>query len=198
MFKKNQKGFTLIELTVVIAIIGVLAIITVPNYYQSIKKAKYETAVSTIVTLIKEARNMSIIGNLTKSGSDLIAQTGGYGVYLKIFSTGSTIISFQDLDTDNLYSSDNDTILSIYTLPKEILIKSMSGTKATDYTASTETNASFSEATILFIPPQGKTILNENNKTKELIDFFLQLERYDSNKSKKLKINRISGFLETE
>ena len=196
MKKKTYKGFTLVELMIVIAIVGIISVMAVPSYYGSIKRAKYEEKVSEVVTLIKDARNTSIIGKFTGGVGSYETPKGGYGVYIDKVS--GTLISFQDEDEDQIYTNGSDTLLQTIILPDEISIQTITGSIATGYTNTNLTNNDINKAVILFKPPQGETVLNENDKTKDIVDLNITLQRYDNNKSKRLKINKISGFITTE
>jgi len=49
---KNQKGFSLIELLIVVAVIGIIAAIAVPNLLESKKAANEASAISSIRTIV--------------------------------------------------------------------------------------------------------------------------------------------------
>lgn len=50
--QKTQKGFTLIELVIVLAIISIIATIAYPSYQDSIRKARRSTAQSILVETV--------------------------------------------------------------------------------------------------------------------------------------------------
>ncbi len=53
-FVKNKKGFTLIELVIVVAILGVLALLVVPNVTNRVSEAK-ETVLEANIKVINNA-----------------------------------------------------------------------------------------------------------------------------------------------
>lgn len=59
MRKSNKKGFTLVELVVVIAIIGVLAAILIPTMMNYVKKSRLRTANSNAKLVFEQVNNMA-------------------------------------------------------------------------------------------------------------------------------------------
>lgn len=82
--KRVQQGFTLIELMIVIAIIGILAAIAIPSYQNYTKKAKF-TEVVQATAAVKTAVEVCVQDLATVTGctggtngipADIIAATG--------------------------------------------------------------------------------------------------------------------------
>lgn len=127
LFRKSVKGFTLVELMVSIAIMGMMTGFLLLNYPDSALRVSLVNSVQSIELLIKEAQ---IRGSAIDAGAT--ASLGGYGVYMKIedptSGTQSTVVLFGDTIVgvgpyginigDGLFkSSSPDETSSILTLP---------------------------------------------------------------------------------
>lgn len=75
MCNKKQHGFTLIELMIVIAIIGLLSTFAIPAYQDYLKKGEATSAMATLRALIAPAEVLYLEnGNL--SGEDTLSKLG--------------------------------------------------------------------------------------------------------------------------
>lgn len=72
---ENQRGYTTAELLVVVAIIGILSLVTVPNFISMYQSSRVKAAARGLTTTIRNARQLAISGNQRTKVSFSIAGT---------------------------------------------------------------------------------------------------------------------------
>lgn len=100
--KANQKGFTLVELIVVVAILGVLAAVAAPNYMNYLYKSRVSADVSTARAILNAARTMYMTsGDLDKITLENVLDDADLGEVKP--ATGGEDFSkiFSEIDTDD-------------------------------------------------------------------------------------------------
>jgi type IV pilus assembly protein PilA len=103
--KEGEKGFTLIELMIVIAIIGILAAIAIPQFIQYRKKG-YVATLNADVKNAYTAANAYMVNNPTASVNSLTQlQSAGYTV-----SSGVTTVITMTDQSDFTITSSNTAV----------------------------------------------------------------------------------------
>ena len=115
-FVKNEKGFTLVELVVVIAIMAGLATLLIPRIMGNVKEAANQSQISTARTLASE---------ITINNAKAVSDTTGtlHTIPATLPTTGTVAVALTDISSTDLKLPDRTNF------PKDTVVKILVDTK---------------------------------------------------------------------
>jgi len=109
--QKDERGFTLIELMIVIAIIGILAAIAIPQF-SAYRKRSYNSSAQSDVRNIATAQEAYYVDNSTYTGTEASVTGATYG-YMQSGNVTFTVDGNSDNYTISAYHTSGDKTYSL-------------------------------------------------------------------------------------
>jgi prepilin-type N-terminal cleavage/methylation domain-containing protein len=113
--KKAMKGFTLVEIMIVVAIIAILAAVAIPNFVRYRKTSQMNACISNLKQLQAAVEQAKMSGVATPTWADII----GSDKYIKVTptcpGTGTYTLPSNDTDSPTCSSSDSGYVHALPT-----------------------------------------------------------------------------------
>lgn len=114
---KNKKGFTLVELIVVLAVLAVISAIAVPRFLEVQENAKLDADYAVGAMLGKAAELYLVDDNHTTKQLDDATTAGGIQVLLKTTTIKFVSKNFVGKEGDITFAEGTDGVVTVSTTP---------------------------------------------------------------------------------